>query len=123
MLEDRSYMRGPGYGAYRSVTTVMVTILAVCFVFQSILFSYSRAGRNFLFDLYLTPAALTEGKVWQLFTFQFIHAGFLHVFFNCLTLYFFGKALEIGLATRHWLGIYFGGALAGGLLQALGSVF
>lgn len=121
MLEDRSYMRGPGYGAYRSVTTVMVTILAVCFVLQSIFLSYSDSAYR-LRDLVLTGDALRKGYVWQLITFQFLHAGFLHVFFNCLTLYFFGRALEIGLAPRHWLAIYFGGGIAGGLLHAVGSL-
>jgi membrane associated rhomboid family serine protease len=123
MLEDRPYMRGPSFGSHRSVTTLMITALVVCFVVESILRSYSRSGSQFVYEyLVLTHEAITRGQVWQFLTFQFLHAGFLHVFFNCLTLYFFGKALEITLPTRHWLGIYFGGGFAGGLLHALGSI-
>ena len=32
MLEDRPYMRGPSFGSHRSVTTLMITALVVCFV-------------------------------------------------------------------------------------------
>src|SRR5438445_9727245 len=122
MLEDRPYMRGPSYGSYRSVTTLMVITLAVCFVIQSVVLSYSEAGSYLLGRMVLTREAITRGYVWQLLTFQFLHAGFLHVFCNCLTLYFFGKALEITLASRHWFAIYFGAGMAGGLLLAVGNL-
>jgi membrane associated rhomboid family serine protease len=121
MLEDRPYMRGPGYGSYRSITVLLVISLAVCFVVQSIILSYSQVGTDILAYMVLTKAAITKGYIWQLLTFQFLHAGFLHVFFNCLALYFIGKALEISLPTRHWLGIYFGAGLAGGILHATGN--
>jgi membrane associated rhomboid family serine protease len=121
MLEDRTYMRGPSFGSHRSVTVVLVISLAVCFVLQSILLSYSEAGSNFLSHLPLTSGAITRGYIWQLLSFQFLHAGFLHVFFNCLALYFLGKALETSLPTRHWLAIYFGGGIAGGLLHSIGN--
>ena len=121
MLEDRPYMRGPGYGSYRSVTMIMVIALAVCFVLQSILLSYSGAGSRLLGELVLTREAITRGHIWQLLTFQFLHAGFLHIFFNCLALYFLGKALETSLPPKHWLAIYFGAGLSGGLLHAVGN--
>jgi membrane associated rhomboid family serine protease len=123
MLEDRSYMRGPGYGQYRSVTVVMLVILTICYVLQSVLYSYSLAGTRLLAFLELTPLAITRGYVWQLLTFQFLHNGFIHFLFNCLTLYFLGTALEPALARRHWLGIYFGAGIAGGLLHSVGSIF
>src|SRR5207237_6434699 len=106
----------PGYGQYRSVTTLMLITLTVCFVIQSVLESYSTAGTRLLWNLELNRAALTRGYVWQFLTFQFLHAGFLHFFCNALGLYFLGIALEVSLAPRHWLGIYFGSGIAGGLL-------
>jgi len=119
MLEDRAYLRGPGYGSHRSVTVVVVISLAVCFILQSLLYSSSMSG--LFYSLELTREAITRGKIWQLLTFQFLHAGFLHLLFNCVALYFLGKALEISIPTKHWLAIYFGGGIAGGLLHALGN--
>ena len=34
----------------------------------------------------LTPAAVVRGAIWQLFTYQFLHATGGHIFFNMLTL-------------------------------------
>jgi membrane associated rhomboid family serine protease len=121
MLEDRSYMREPSYGRYRSVTVAMIVSLGVCFIIQSVLYSYSSAGRALLYEMDLTHFAVTRGHVWQLLTFQFLHAGFIHLLFNCVALYFLGKALETSLSMRNWLAIYFGAGISGGLLHALGS--
>ncbi len=123
MLEDRSYMRSPSYGSFRSVTMIMVVVLAACFLVQSVVQSYGAAGAGarFISSLALTHFAITRGYIWQLLTFQFLHAGFLHIFFNCLALYFLGKALETSLSPGRWLAIYFGSGISGGLLHATGN--
>ena len=79
MLEDRSYMQGPRYGQYRSVTTAMLVVLTACYIFQSILNSYSLEGSRFLAMLELTKLAVTRGWVWQILTFQFLHASVGHL--------------------------------------------
>ena len=122
MLEDRSYMKEPVFGPRKSITIVMLTILGACFVLQSILLSYSYSGRNLIFDLVLTPQAVSRGYLWQLLTFQFLHGGFIHVLFNGIALYFLGRALEVSMSTRHWLQLYFGAGLAGGLFHAVGAL-
>jgi len=101
----------------------MVVVLAVCFVLQSLLYSYSLSGARLLDSLALSHLAITRGFVWQLVTFQFLHGGFIHVLLNCVCLYFLGKSLEVSLPTKHWLGIYFGAGVAGGLLHAIGNAF
>lgn len=121
MLEDRSYMRDPSYGPYRSMTVIMVITLAACYMVQAILVSNSEAGANLIGQMVLTKAAIIKGRLWQLVTFQFLHAGFTHVLLNCLGLYFVGRALEISLAPKHWLAVYFGAGIAGGLLHAAGN--
>jgi membrane associated rhomboid family serine protease len=37
---------------------------------------------------------LEQGFVWQLLTFQFMHAGWMHIIFNSLAIYFFGRPVE-----------------------------
>ncbi len=122
MLEDRSYMQDPVFGRRKSVTVTLLIVLGVCFVLQSVLFSYSATGSSFLSELMLTWKAVGRGHIWQLLTFQFLHAGFIHVLLNGLCLYFLGRALEISMPTRHFLQLYFGAGIAGGLLQALGTL-
>ena len=122
MLEDRSYMQEPVFGPRKSITITMLVVLGACFVLQSIIFSYSAAGSEFLNHLFLHDEAISRGRIWQLLTFQFLHAGFIHVLFNGIVLFFCGRALEGVMSTRHWLTLYFGSGLAGGLLHALGSL-
>jgi membrane associated rhomboid family serine protease len=122
MLEDRSYMKEPVFGPKKSITVTMLIILGVCFVVQSILFSYSETGTEILGKLLLTRSAVARGQVWQLLTFQFLHGGFLHILFNGIALFCFGRMLDYTISTRNWLLLYFGGGVAGGLLHALGAV-
>ena len=123
MLEDRSYMKEPVFGPRKSITVTMLIIVGVCYVLQSILLSYSQSGRQLvLHELALTDQALRRGHLWQLLTFQFLHGGFIHVLFNGITLYFFGKNLEGPLPSVKWLQIYFGAGFAGGFLQAVGTL-
>jgi membrane associated rhomboid family serine protease len=124
MLEDRSYMKEPVFGRKKSITVTMLIIIGVCYVLQSILLSYGRSGQQLVFhDLALSSEALRRGHIWQLLTFQFLHGGFIHILFNGICLYFLGKALERTISNAHYLRLYLGAGLAGGLLHSIGNLF
>ena len=38
--------------------------------------------------------AVVHGEIWQLITYSFLHYGLLHLLFNMLALWMFGKELE-----------------------------
>src|ERR1700678_1816402 len=98
MLEDRDYMRQPEYGTSRvSFTVVLLIVNAVVFIIQqfSARTSDGMGIQNEFFALSLT--GLEHGYVWQLLTFQFMHSGFLHILFNSLTIFFFGRTVETTL--------------------------
>ncbi len=62
--------------------------------------------RNFA----LTPVLVVHTfAIWQLFTYMFLHDpfGFGHILFNMLTLWMFGKDLELAWGTRRFLKFYF----------------
>jgi len=63
--------------------------------------------------------ALGEGWIWQFFTYPFLHstADALHLLFNVISLYFFGREIESLYGTRRFLVLYFAAACAGGLLH------
>jgi membrane associated rhomboid family serine protease len=66
----------------------------------------------------LSTDGLRAGHIWQLLSFQFLHGGLMHLFFNLLTLWFFGRPVEERLGSRSFLKLYFISGAAGGLLQA-----
>lgn len=56
---------------------------------------------------------------WTLVTYMFLHGGLGHVFFNMLSLFFFGPRLEARLLTRGFLGLYFTSGIVGALLSLI----
>jgi membrane associated rhomboid family serine protease len=54
-----------------------------------------------------------------LITCGFVHADFAHLFFNSLTMFFFGPTLEATIGTTRFLALYFIGLL----ISSLGTVF
>ena len=58
-------------------------------------------------------------QVWRLLTFQFLHAGFGHLFANCLGLFFFGPFIERWMTSRAYLTFYLLCGVAGALFYTL----
>lgn len=70
------------------------------------------------------PAALLQPPypVWTVLTYAFVHAGLGHIFFNLLTLFFFGPPLEGHWGSRDFIRFYVVCAL-GGALFSLGQPY
>jgi membrane associated rhomboid family serine protease len=57
-------------------------------------------------------------RPWTFVTYMFLHAsGFGHIFFNMLTLFFFGPRVEDRLGGKAFLGLYFTSGISGALLS------
>jgi membrane associated rhomboid family serine protease len=121
MLEDREYMRcSDGERRRLSATTVLLVVLVVVFLIQTVMivaFKTSVVDKT----LGLSLNGMRHGYVWQLFTFQFLHAAPMpwHLLFNGIALYFFGHALEDIFGKSRFLTLYFLSGTLGGILQLL----
>lgn len=121
MLEDRDYMRSQDSWGRRGILPIEFTavqwLLAInigVFVCDAILRS---SGIDLDKYLALSVAGMKRGYVWQVLTFQFMHAGVMHLFLNMLALYFIGRMLEAGIGKREFLRLYLISGACGGLLQ------
>jgi membrane associated rhomboid family serine protease len=56
---------------------------------------------------------VADGEWWRLITAAFLHGSLLHLAFNMLFLWWFGRNLEAFLGPARYVGIYFVSALAG----------
>jgi len=65
----------------------------------------------------LSVTQLMQGHVWRLVTFQFMHAGLGHIFWNMFILWMLGVTLERQLGTRQFLFLYLLCGVAGGLVE------
>jgi membrane associated rhomboid family serine protease len=119
MLEDRDYMRQPEYGRRTSLTVALLIINAAVFVTELVALNLPQSIEFENHYLALSLTGLEHGFVWQLLTFQFMHAGWMHLIFNSLAIYFFGRPVETALGRRHFLTLYLSAGIIGGLVQML----
>ena len=115
-------MREPTWRRPRlSVTVVLMAISVSVFLLQ--LIGPSTFGRLTGY-LALSCAGLAQGLIFQLLTYQFLHGSFLHLLFNMVTLWFFGRVIEDRLGSRRYLQLYLVSGIIGGLLHvSLGWIF
>ena len=98
---------------------LLVIINIVVFVLTAL-----SGQRSILFSSFgLVPSNVWSNfKVWQLFTYLFVHGGFLHIFFNMFVLWMFGKDLEMQWGKNEFLLFYFTCGIGAGLMTVLFSV-
>ena len=96
---------------------ILIGINVAVFLLQ---FFLARAGQGGAADAItvtfgLLPRAVVHGRIYQLLTYGFLHAGFSHLFFNMLYLWMFGSMIERHFGSRQFWEFYlfgiFGAAL------------
>jgi membrane associated rhomboid family serine protease len=117
MLADRSYMQEPAGRPGLSGTVKLMILLGVAFILKWIDETYLDAG--VVRWLALDQHSFLHGCVWQLFTFQFIHAGPVHLAFNLLALYCFGRPLEMAYGSRYMTLFFFLTGMVGGMVHVV----
>ena len=79
------------------------------------LFNLSATG---IFDLFALPASLHRFilQPWSLLSYMFMHAGFLHILFNMLWLYWFGSIFQNTFSSQKLTGVYLLGGITGAII-------
>lgn len=111
-------MRRSGFDMRRSATMLILVINVVAFLLECFNYGYPPkfySGNPFALSWW----GLSHGYVWQLLTFQFMHAGLLHLIFNCWAIFVFGREIEETLGAKRFVALYLSSGVVGGLFQAL----
>jgi len=72
-----------------------------------------------LAELLILVPARAPARPWTVITYQFVHAGFLHLLFNMIGLFFFGPRLEARVGSGHFFALYLVSGAFGALLSVL----
>lgn len=108
-----------------SVLTKLIYINLAVFLFvklfQVFYFLLNLGHPGFIIQWLAVPAMVSEllSRPWTVFTYMFLHEGFLHILFNILWLYWFGRIFLEYLDGRKLLGVYLLGGLAGAALYII----
>lgn len=70
-----------------------------------------------LIDMMVFVPRLILLRPWSIITYMFIHAGFSHIFWNMLGLYFFGPQVESRLGSSRFLKLYLISGVSGAALS------
>ena len=71
---------------------------------------------DIIYPLFVYVPRYILQRPWTLVTYMFLHAGFMHIAFNMLGLFFFGPRVEERLGSRSFLYLYFISGITGALL-------
>jgi membrane associated rhomboid family serine protease len=98
----RNYYQRPGLFGFSLFPKVLKYLLIsniAIFILEHFLFKVLYVGNDSLSDIFFRYAALWPiGSgfflPWQIFTYMFMHGGFMHLFLNMFVLWMFGVELE-----------------------------
>jgi rhomboid family protein len=113
-IYDREYYRGEtgGPGWFSGVAPWCKTLIVInCVVF--LLLQALQVDPLFLEDwLEASPEGIfKQGRIWQLLTATFLHAGLLHIFFNMWFFWVVGREMESLYGSRDFLAFYLSAAV------------
>jgi len=100
-----------------TAVNVLIAINVLVFIFKSFFGGENGTGvDNFLG---LSWRGISNGNLWQVFTYQFVHAGSMHLLLNMVGLWFTGPVLERLMGVYRFVAFYLIAGAVGGLLHML----
>ena len=109
------HVRFTGRGSTEGTRTILMITIGV-FVLQQIMGTPRHDPLVDLFGLSV-QTGIRQLQLWRFITFQFLHAGLSHIFWNLFIFYMFGRIVELQLGTRKFVSLYLLSGVAGGLAQ------
>ena len=118
---QRAYHYGPPMRMGLPKVTAVVKRLLIINIVVFLTAIIIRPLGVFIYDWFqLEPTTLARAlQLWRLVTYQFLHGGIWHIFFNMIGLYFLGPTLERHWGSRKFLVFYLSCGAAGGVFYLL----
>jgi membrane associated rhomboid family serine protease len=101
---------------------LLVLTCAGVFLFQTLLEMFRPPSDTGIFNHFfgLVPSGVIPGlRIWQPFTYLFLHGGLLHLLINMLMLWMFGRELELVWGKKRFLSYFFLCGVGAGLFTVV----
>ncbi|RMD48233.1 MAG: rhomboid family intramembrane serine protease [Ignavibacteria bacterium] len=130
---DRDYYRPRGFRGFylfppviKNIMIINIAVFFIQFIFDNLTFGgvpgWYVLNRYFSLNplVGIDPAGQAFNfQIWQLITYQFMHGGFWHIFFNMFMLWMFGMEIENLWGSQKFLIFYLLAGITGGLFQLI----
>lgn len=124
----RAYYGSSGPGFVQFGPGMMTPVVKALIWTNVAVFLVMELSPSGLYDWWIrmfafTPrATLTQLRIWQPFTYMFMHGGIFHILFNMLVLWMFGVQLERLWGSRFFLKFYFVAGVGAALVTLVASL-
>jgi membrane associated rhomboid family serine protease len=102
-----------------NVLWFLIALNVLIFVLELAVGGYPITTGNSVVLLLGLARVLLSHQPWTIITAIFVHAGFAHILFNMISLYFLGSFFLRAVGERSFLAVFFLGGLAGNALYVL----
>ncbi|MEM8965918.1 MAG: rhomboid family intramembrane serine protease [Bacteroidota bacterium] len=122
ILDELKYaFQRPNNGLMQIIVINLIIFLTLLLIWVPLTISNEGDIYKIIVDQLTLPAALNRliYQPWTLVTYFFTHEGFLHILFNMLFLYWFGKIIQEFLGDEKVVNLYILGGLVGGVFYIL----
>lgn len=104
-----------------NIAEKLIVVNVVIFIVERLVTFLFRLESSAIMSWFELPQHFSDFIVqpWSLITYAFLHAGFFHVFFNMLLLYYAGRIFLNLFSSKTFINVYFLGAIAGGAVFLL----
>lgn len=111
-----------GFSIFPPIIKALLVINVIVFLFDAFflgIYHIENVPLSFYFGKYFYLQPIESGNffIWQLITYQFIHGGIWHLFFNLFALWMFGVELESIWGSRKFISFYLLSGIGAGLFQ------
>jgi len=119
---NNTYRPFGGFSVFPPVIKNLLIINVAVFFVQMLASNLMVGGKplGYLLQVWFALNPLGEGnnfQIWQLITYQFMHANFTHIFFNMFVLWMFGMEVENMWGSKKFLYFYLICGISAGLAQ------
>ena len=117
----KNAFRLPDNGLIQLILINVIIFVALLILKVFLVLSGSEQIYALIIEQLTLPSSLDKliYRPWSVITYFFIHEGFLHILWNMLILYWFGKLIKDFLGNKHLVNLYIIGGLTGGVFYII----